>query len=87
MKWGLDFVKPIKPINRYAGNMYILITIDCATKWVEAKALRNNIVAIQCKIHIQIHLHQVWLSTTLVSDQGSHFIKDAIEIFTNHFLL
>jgi hypothetical protein len=27
------------------------------------------------------------LSTTLVSDQGSHFIKDAIEIFTNHFLL
>jgi hypothetical protein len=23
----------------------------------------------------------------LVSDQGIHFIKDAIEIFTNHFLL
>jgi hypothetical protein len=24
---------------------------------------------------------------TLVSDQGSHFINDAIEIFINHFLL
>jgi hypothetical protein len=24
---------------------------------------------------------------TLVNDQGIHFINDAIEIFTNHFLL
>jgi hypothetical protein len=24
---------------------------------------------------------------TLINDQGTHFINDAIEIFTNHFLL
>ncbi len=40
MKLGLDFVGPIKPTCRY-----ILVVIDYATKWVEARRLRaNNVV-------------------------------------------
>jgi hypothetical protein len=49
MKWGLDFVGPIKLARRYSRNKYIIIATDYVTKWVEAKKFKINIVTIIAK--------------------------------------
>ncbi len=79
MKWGLDFVGPIKQACRYIGNKYILITIDYATKWVEGKTLRINIITVIIKFMYECILIKFGCPLTIVIDQGVHFINDAIK--------
>jgi len=87
MKWRLDFFGPIKSIKMYTRNKNIMVTIDNATKWVEAKALRTNIMVVTAKFIYEFILMRFGCSFILVSDQIIHFINNAIEILTNHFML
>ena len=42
--WGIDL---IGPFPSSFGNMYILLTVDYVSKWVEATTcLRNNVITV-----------------------------------------
>jgi hypothetical protein len=85
MKWGLDFVGPIKPTKR--GKKYIIIATNYVTKWMKVRALRTNITVITTKFMYECILTKFGCPLIIVTNQGVHFINDAIEYLTYHFLI
>jgi hypothetical protein len=79
MKWGLDFIGPIKLIGRLTRNRYILVAIYYVTKWVEAKALITNIIVITTRFLYMYILTKFGCLLTILMDQGLHFINEIIK--------
>ncbi len=80
-------MRPIKPIGKYTGNKFIIIATDYATKWVEARALKTNTAVAIAKKLYECILIRFGCPLTIVTNQGVHFIDDAIKYLTDNFLL
>ena len=77
-KWGLDFVRPFKPRTERTSNQYVIVATDYCTKFVEAKALRDNTVASTIKFLYERIWCRFGCAIELVSDQVTHFIYKVI---------
>jgi hypothetical protein len=86
MKWGLDSIGPIKPVSCSHNNKYILVTTDYVTKWAEAKALKTNTTVVTSQFIYIFILTKFSYPFTLINNQGTHFINEAIKILTIHLL-
>jgi hypothetical protein len=76
MKWGLNFMGVIKPTWKPTGNKYILIAIDYATKWVEVKAFKTNIIIVTTIFLYEYILTKLGCPFTIIIGQRVHFIND-----------
>jgi len=56
-------------------------------KWVETRALKTNTIVIIAKFLYECILTKFGCPLTIVTNQGVHFIDDAIKYLTYHFLM
>ncbi len=55
-------------------------------KWVVTRMFHTNIALITTKFLYKHILTRFGCLLTIMTDQGTHFINDAIRYFTNHFI-
>jgi hypothetical protein len=77
MKRGFHFISPAKILTR---NKYILVVTNHVTMWVEAKALRTNILVVITRFVYEYILTKFGCLLTIVIDQGVPFTNDTIKI-------
>jgi hypothetical protein len=87
MKWGLDFMGPIKPIAKNIGNQCIIITTNYTIKWVEAKVFRGNTTKNTAKFIYENIIIRFGCPTHFVNDRGSHFINKTIEVLVEELMI
>nr|GEZ85312.1 reverse transcriptase domain-containing protein [Tanacetum cinerariifolium] len=69
---GIDFMGPFSSSK---GNKYILVAVDCLSKWVEAKALPTNDARVVCKF-LKSLFARFGSPRAIISDRGTHICND-----------
>ena len=68
--WGIDF---IGPFPSSFGNLYILLTMDYVSKWVEAISCTRNNANTVVGVRQRYILSRFRAPKTIISYEGSHF--------------
>ena len=74
--WGLDFMGPFPPS---CGYLYILLTVDYVSKWVETIQTRTNDHKIVLKFWKEHIFSRFGMLRAIISDGGLHFCNRPFE--------
>jgi len=80
---AMDIVGPL-PTCTNSGNRFILTVLDMATHYPEAIALPGHTAAQVAQALTQVFSH-FGFPDEILSDQGTDFMSDLMQIFTNDF--
>ena len=84
-KWAIDFLWPINPLGKQTGAKYIIIVIDYLTRWTEAAPVRDYSTSTTTQFIFENILTRFGCPRILMSDQGTHFLNQTIQLLTEEF--
>ena len=84
-KWSIGFVGPINPPGKRTGARYIITVIDYLTRWAEVALVKECSVAIVAQFIFVNILTRFSYPCILMSDQGTHFLNQTIQLLTEEF--
>ncbi|XP_040934440.1 uncharacterized protein [Gossypium hirsutum] len=73
--WGIDFMGPF--VSSF-GNFYILLAVDYVSKWIEAKATRNDNAKTVVDFIKSSIFSRYGPPRALISDRGTHFYNKPV---------
>ena len=78
--WAIDFVGPFPKQGRRTGARYIITTVEYVTKWAEVEPVPSCPKEVAAKFIYENIITRFGCPLTFISDQGSHFINQTIQI-------
>lgn len=84
-KWAIYFVGPINPPGKRTGAWYIITATDYLIRWVEATLVKNCSATTTAKFIFKNILTRFGCPCILMSDQGTHFLNQTIQLLTEEF--
>ena len=84
-KWAIDFVGAINPPGNCTGTRYIITAIDYLTRWAEATTVKDYSTVTTMQFIFENILTRFGCLCILMSDQGTHFLNQTIQLLTEKF--
>ena len=84
-KWAIDFVGPINPPRKRIGTKYIITTTNHLTRWAEAAWVKDYNAVTTMQFIFENILTRFGCPRILMSDQGTHFLNQTIQLLTEEF--
>ena len=88
-KQEIDFVGPLPPDQGMRCQYLIvaIVAIDYLTKWAKAMANTKNDARTTAKFLYEYIFVRFGLPIEIVSDEGTHFINEVVEVLLNKFMV
>ncbi|KAL0534149.1 hypothetical protein IC582_028433 [Cucumis melo] len=82
--WEIDF---LSPFPSSFGNLYILLTVNYVSKWVEAIPTRTNSSSVVSSFLVANIFSSFGTSKSMISDQRTHFCNRTIEAMMKKYVV
>ena len=84
---GAGLCRIVQTTDNKTGNRYVIVATNYCTKWVEAKALRDNTTMSTEKFLYEYIWCRYGCPIELISDQGGHFLRQVVESLTTFYVV